>query len=120
MKLRKSKAIYAILVGISIIGLWLMLFSTGQIPELETKLFDISLHIISELILAITLILSGIALLRQSRWSEKLFLLSMGLLIYSVINAAGYYGQDGNWAMVLMFAGLLTIALIFTAYSMRD
>lgn len=120
MSLRRWKALYAIVIGISIVGLWIMLFTTGQIPEIDTELFNISLHIASELLLAFALILSGIGLLRQKKYAEKLFIFSMGLLTYSVINAAGYYGQDDKWQMVLIFIGLLITALILTLFSMKD
>lgn len=119
MNLRKVKAIYSIFVGISIMSLWTMLFITGQIPELETELFSISLHIFSELLLAITLVVSGVELLRKSKRAEKIFLVGMGLLLYSVINAAGYYGESGNWAIVGMFAVLSCVALILVISSLR-
>jgi len=37
MQLRKTKALYSIVIGISLISLWIMLFFTDQIPELKTE-----------------------------------------------------------------------------------
>ena len=119
MNLRKTKATFSILVGGSIISLWIMLFISGQIPELDTEPFSILLHIFSELLLAMTLIIAGVGLLRQSRISEKTFLLAMGLLSYSVINAAGYHGERENWAVVIMFAAIGFISAAFVAISLR-
>lgn len=119
MRLNKVKAIYSILMGLSIISLWSMLFITQQIPELETELFDISFHIFSELLLAITLIIGGINLLRDTKKSEMVFFLSMGLLVYSVINAAGYYGQQANWGMFGMFGTFAIISTILVILSLK-
>ncbi|MCJ7648161.1 MAG: hypothetical protein MUP85_06080 [Candidatus Lokiarchaeota archaeon] len=33
----------------------------------------------------------------------------MGLVIYAVINSAGYYGQKNQWSLVIMF-GIILIA----------
>ena len=120
MQLRKIKAVYSIVVGISILALWIMLFLTGQIPELETELFRISFHIFSELLLAIILVISGIGLLRKSKTAEKLFLLAMGLLLYSVINAAGYYGQNGDYTMVIMFSVVCFASVFFLVSSIKS
>lgn len=115
----KVKAIYSILVGISIISLWCMLFITSQVPELDNQFIAISLHIFSELLLAITLIIAGIELLRKTKRGDKIFIFSMGLLIYSVINAAGYYGQSANWGMVVMFSILGVISTVLVIISLR-
>lgn len=119
MRLNKVKAIYSILMGVSIISLWIMLFVSNQIPELETERFRISLHIFSELLLALTLIIGGVGLLREAKQSEKIFLFSMGLLIYSVINAAGYFGQSASWEMVVVFAVLGLISTVLTLTSLK-
>jgi|SRR6056297_544002 len=119
MNLRKVKAIFSVIIGFSILALWIMLFLTDQIPEIDTELFRISFHIFSELLLAIILIISGIGLLRKSKRAEKLFLVAMGLLLYSVINAAGYYGQNGNWIMVVMFSAISLVSIMFTVFSFK-
>ena len=79
MRLNKVKAIYSILVGMSIISLWSMLFITRQIPELETESFRIILHIFSELLLAITLIIVGVELLRYTKRANKV---SLGIISF--------------------------------------
>ncbi|VDN49152.1 conserved protein of unknown function [Petrocella atlantisensis] len=49
-----------------------------------------------------------------------MFMLSMGLLIYSVMNVAGYYGESGNFAMVIIFAVLLVIAVLLTVLTLKE
>jgi len=55
--------IYAIVIGIGILGLWLMLYLTRQIPELNTEPVAIAFHITAETTMGILSLLSGIFLL---------------------------------------------------------
>ena len=120
MKLRTIKALFSIIIGVSIISLWIMLYLSNQIPELKTEPVNITLHIFSEILLAIILIIASIQLINKSRNSEKTFLISMGLLLYSVINAAGYYGQNENWVMVVLFSLLFIFSTIFIFISLKN
>jgi hypothetical protein len=120
MDLRKAKATFSIVVGVSIMSLWGMLFITERIPELETEPINISFHIVSELLLAMALLASGVELFRKSKRADKYFLVAMGLLLYSVVNAAGYYGESSNWVMVGMFAGLFCGAVILVIGSVAN
>jgi len=101
--------IYAIVIGLGIIGLWLMLYLTNQIPELKTEPVAIKFHITAEMIMGILSLLSGIFLLVGLSWAPYFFILAMGLVIYAVINSAGYYGQKKQWSFVIMF-GIILIA----------
>ena len=85
--------IYAIVIGIGIIGLWLMLYLTKQIPELNSEPIAIVFHMTAETTMGILSLLSGIFLLIGLSWAPYFFVLSMGLVLYAVINSAGYYGQ---------------------------
>lgn len=114
MKTRRLKAIFSLVVGISILALWVMLFVTDQIPELATEPFRISLHIFSELLLAVLLIATAVAILKRSKNADRLFVFTMGLLLYSVINAAGYFGQSGNIGLIVIF-GVLAICAVSLA-----
>lgn len=99
--------IYAIIIGIGIISLWVMLLLTNQVPELKTQHIAIRFHITAEMIMGILSLLSGILLLTRLSWAPSLFILAMGLIIYAVINSAGYYAQKKQWAFVLMFSIIL-------------
>ncbi|MFX0059528.1 MAG: hypothetical protein ACFE8J_14620 [Candidatus Heimdallarchaeota archaeon] len=103
--------IYAILIGIGIIGLWIMLLRTKQVPELNTEPVAIKFHITAEMIMGIIALMSGIFLLIGLSWANYFFILAMGLVIYAVINSAGYYGQRKQWSFVIMF-GIILIASI--------
>lgn len=108
--IRRLEAIYSIVIGVSVIGMWSMTLMTGGISE---KPIEISLHLISEFSMAILLLISGISILRGKIYGRTIFLISNGMLVYSVLNAAGYYGQRNNFAMVGMFAVIFVISSIF-------
>jgi hypothetical protein len=103
--------IYAIVIGIAIVGLWIMLVLTNQVPELESEPIAIKFHITAEITMGILSLISGIVLLIGLDWAPYLFICAMGLVIYAVINAAGYYGQRKQWSFVILF-GLILIASV--------
>ncbi len=106
--------IYAIGIGIGILGLWTMLLLTKQVPELKTEPVAIALHLTAEITMGILSLVSGIFLLIGLSWAPYFFILAMGLVIYAVINAAGYYGQRKQWSFVIMF-GIILIASVSIA-----
>lgn len=104
---RKIAAVYSIVIGISVLVMWSMTILTGGIKEGPV---EILFHLVSEFIMAILLLISGIGLLRGKTYVRKLFLISNGMLIYSVLNAAGYFGQSGNITMTIMFLAIFIIS----------
>ncbi len=103
--------IYAIVIGIGIIGLWTMLYVTKQIPESKTEPVAIRFHVTAEMTMGLLSLISGILLLIGLPWASNFFILAMGLVIYAVINSAGYYGQKKQWSFVIMF-GIILIASV--------
>jgi len=99
--------IFALVIGIGILGLWTMLLLTKQVPELNTEPVAIAFHITAEIIMGVLSLVSGIFLLIGLSWAPYFFVLAMGLVIYAVINSAGYYGQRKQWAFVIMFGIIL-------------
>lgn len=103
----KIAGAYSLIIGLAIVGLWTVLLVSGQVPELITEPKSIYFHIVAELVMAGLLIVSGIGILSNKKWSMNLYKVSAGLLIYSVINSSGFYAQNGNLIMVAMFMVLL-------------
>ncbi|SET18132.1 hypothetical protein SAMN05660297_01634 [Natronincola peptidivorans] len=118
--IKKITGYYSILLGICIIGLWIMLLTTDTVPELETEPITIYFHLIAEVLMGILLCISGIGLFRKQSWGNLMFILSNGLVIYSVINSSGYYGNMDEWAMVMMFMGILVLSITFTAIIIKE
>ncbi|NPD90588.1 MAG: hypothetical protein HGN29_17895 [Asgard group archaeon] len=98
-------------------GIWILLLVTKQVPEIKTAPVDITLHIIAEYITGFLSIISGILLLINIAWAGTLFIAAIGMVIYAVINAAGYYGQKKEWSFVIMFGTLLISAVILLILS---
>jgi len=89
-----------------------MLYLTNQIPELKTESVAIGFHITAEITMGMLSLLSGIFLLIDLSWARYLFIFAMGLVVYAVINSAGYYGQKKQWSFVIMFGIILIVSII--------
>jgi len=105
-------AVFAILVGVGMIGQWTASFIGKQIPELKTEPIRIGFHLAAELITALCLILSGIGLLITKNWSIPLFLVASGMLFYTAIISPGYFAQKGQWGWLVMFVTLIILDII--------
>jgi hypothetical protein len=124
MNIRKASAIYSLLIGFSILLIWLILFFGGgdeeMVISLETTPIEMGAHIAAELITAAVLITAGLGLLKGRDWSKTLFFFGTGLLTYSVISAAGFYGQRGDYVPAGVFAGILALGVLFTFLAWKN
>ncbi len=106
---------FEIVTGVAIAGLWAMLLTTGQVPELTEGRRDILFHIGAEFLTALLLIVAGIAILTVGSQVATVFAaLAAGSLLYTTINSPGYYADLGEWAVVAMFM-VLAAATVTTA-----
>ena len=105
-------ALFGIVVGLAMIGQWLFLYLSKNIPELKDEPIRISFHMAAEIITALCLIISGIGLLAGLGWSKNLFLVSLGMLFYTAIVSPGYFAQKGDWKWLGMFATLIAAGLV--------
>lgn len=109
---RKIPAIYSILVGIMMAGMWIVFIFIGQAPEFETRPVEILFHLAAEFLTASGLVAGGLGLLYGRRWGAKVYLVAMGMLLYTVIQSPGYYAQVGEFTFVGMF-GVLYLTTVF-------
>jgi len=117
MELKKIAAIYSVIIGIAMIGMWLSLIITNQVPEINSEQIRISYHLIGEFLTAILLLIGGFGLFTNRGWGFHVFLISMGMLLYTVIVSAGYYGQNGDMIMVEMFTIFQVLTVLFIGLS---
>lgn len=108
----KFAAWYCLVVGLLIIISWPFFFLTGQVPQLETEPYAIFAHLLAEMVTAVALIATGVALLQRRPWAAGAAPTALGMLVYTVINSSGYFAEQGEWPPVAMFAVLLILALI--------
>jgi hypothetical protein len=106
---------YGIAVGLLMLAQWTLFLATGNVPELKTEPLRIAFHLTGEFTTAIGLMVGGIALLKGRPWAVSVYLVAAGMLLYTVIVSPGYFAQQGQWAMVGMFALLLGLALVSIA-----
>jgi hypothetical protein len=105
-------SLFAIIVGLVMIGWWITLYRSGQIPELETEPIAIRFHLAGEFSTAVALIISGIGLLVGQSWSVWLYLVATGMLLYTVIVSPRYALQQGQWPTAGLLGVLLPLSIL--------
>ncbi len=108
---------YSILIGIAVIAMWTMILLTQAPPEGNTEL---TFHLLSEFIMAFLCLFSGILMLRNKPIGKFLNVLGLGMVIYSVLNAAGYYGETNELQMMIMFIILIILTSIATIINFKS
>lgn len=103
---------YAVVVGAFMLGFWAVLYATGGGPALS---YDIGYHLVAESSTALALLATGTGILRGRSWAARLYPVALGMLLYTVLNSAGYYAQRGEAAMVGMFT-LITVATLLALF----
>ena len=109
---RQAAIIYSFIVGLSMLGMWMFFFLAGSIPELETEPYRIAMHLVAEVVTAILLIVSAVGLWRQLHWGMTVWWVSMGMLLYTLIQSPGYFLHTGEQGLVIMFAALGVLSLV--------
>ncbi|MFX1478930.1 MAG: hypothetical protein ACFFCI_12435 [Promethearchaeota archaeon] len=107
-------SIYIIVIGVAMLCMWIFLLLKREVPELNTKPTQIVFHLIAELSTSIILITGGIGLIMDQSWGIPIFFISIGMAIYSTINAAGFYGQLKDWPMFIILIVFTIISLLIT------
>jgi hypothetical protein len=111
-------SVFALLVGVMMIAQWTVTIARKRVPGLESGStegrghIEMLFHWAAEFLTAALLIAGGIALLLDCLWAKNIYLVSIGMLIYTVINSPGYFAQQRKWPMVGMFALIFALAIV--------
>lgn len=111
-------SIFAIVIGVMMIAQWTITIAKKRVPSLEDDatagrgLIEMRFHWAAEFLTVALLLAGGIGLLSDSTWATNIYLLSIGMLIYTVINSPGYFAQQRKWPMVGMFATTFALAIV--------
>jgi hypothetical protein len=105
----KFSGIFSIVVGLLMFGQWGFFLAAGAVPELQTEPVRIALHLAGEFMTAACLIVGGVVVLRGISWGRTLALVAGGMLAYTAVVSPGYFAQQGQWPLVVMFAALLVL-----------
>ena len=95
------------------ICMWIAFLVTNQVPKINTAPLKISYHLLAESITALLLLIGGFGLYTKKSWVFHLYLISMGMLLYTVIVSAGYYADLGEIVMVGMFTVFQVFTILF-------
>lgn len=106
---------FGITVGVSMVAMWLVFFTILGVPELEGEPIRLAFHLAAEGLTATALLVGGIALLVNKPWARSLFTFAAGMLAYISVNGSGYFAQRGEWPFVVMFAIVLSLAVVSLA-----
>ncbi len=108
----RFSAWYGISVGLLMFGQWGFFLAAGLVPELQTEPIRISFHLGAEFATSAFLIVGGIGLFRNKRWSRPISLFAAGMLAYTVVVSPGYFAQQGQYPLVGMFGILLVLDVV--------
>jgi hypothetical protein len=106
---------FGITVGVSMAAMWLVFFTILGVPELEGEPIRLAFHLAAEGLTATALLVGGIALLVNRPWARSAFTFAAGMLAYISVNGSGYFAQRGEWPFVVMFAVVLSLAVVSLA-----
>jgi hypothetical protein len=108
-------SVFAIVVGLGMIGQWVASYRSRNIPELSTEPIRIWFHIAAEMATAMALVLAGIGLVTAQPWSKSIYPVAIGMLFYTAIVSPGYFAQRGQWLWLGLFALLIVLGVISLA-----
>ena len=113
MKYAKSSSVYALIVGIMMMCMWLFFIIAGLVPEFETRPAEKTLYHVDEISTAIILITAAIVNLKGLKCDTFSYIFRLGLLMYTLIVSPGYYLQSGDLIFVIMFGVLIVLSILF-------
>lgn len=108
MKTKKAIAYYSILIGLGVLAMWAMILLTQKVQEGEIAM---GFHLYAEFSMAVICLVSGVMLLKKMKFARETNMAGLAMLVYSTINAAGYYGQKGETPMMVMFIALAVVSV---------
>jgi hypothetical protein len=117
--MNKATSLFAIAVGCCMIVMWTFLLASGNVKETSTEPLRILFHIISEVLTGTVLVAAGILMFRRRHIGHALYYLSTGALVYSLINALGYYLEFYSLPFLALFVILLAGTLFFLLAGFR-
>jgi hypothetical protein len=111
--MRVFMGVTSIMLGAGMVGSWVLILASNQMPELHAAPAMAWMHIAAEMLTAFLLLLSGYGMLAQRLWWAKLHLVSLGMLLYAVVQASGHYAQLRATGIVLVFGLVGALAVLF-------
>jgi len=105
---------YNLVLGSSIFLLWILILAGDPLEEGQIEL---TFHLVSEWIMAGLCIGSGFCLVRRYKLGNRVNLAAHSMLIYSLLNAAGYYAERGEGSLAILFIVLLIPSILILVFA---
>ena len=105
-------SVYSVLVGIMILTWWIIRFRANQVPKIREAPKETIFHVAAEILTATLLILSGLGLAYGFEWARTLLPVSLGMLVYAVVNIAGVHARQNYMQMVITLMLIATLTVI--------
>lgn len=114
-------SVFALSVGLMMLVQWTVTLIRKRVPGKDEGISgrgkrEMLFHWAAESLTSITLIFSGITMLLGWHGARSSHLLATGMLIYTVINSAGWFAERREWSMIGVFAVLLIGAAVSLVY----
>lgn len=106
--MKKIIAVYSLMLGISVLAMWTVLLTGGAVTQ---GTIETGFHLYAEFIMAVICIVSGGLMLANRPLSVETNIAGHAMVVYSVLNAAGYYGEKGNLTMMYVFLTLFVLSV---------
>ena len=113
--MKKPAAIFAIAMGLMMLGTWSFLLLTDQFPQVRTLPLETGYLLTAEFLTSAALIAGGYGILSGRSWAMPLLLIAIGELIYCTIRFAGELGQGGSIPGLVFFTAVALGGLFFAA-----
>ncbi len=107
--MKKIIAIYSFILGIAVIVMWINILLTQDLPE---GMLELGFHLYAEFAMAIICLVSAVMLWRNKRFAVETNMGGLGMAVYSVVNAAGYYAQRGGNQIMILFIIIFVLTVL--------
>ncbi len=102
---------YSIFLGSTVLAMWVFLLMNDFVSE---GLKEMIFHLVSEVIMAFLCIAGGVNYIKRRK--SIILIAAHAMVVYSVLNAAGYYFEKGETIVTAVFGILLLLSVICLIY----
>jgi len=120
MKLRRVSGVYGVLMGLFNAGVWIMLISTGRVPDLVDEVPFFVLHWTSELAMDCLMVAGGVLVLRRARFGRDVYYLGSGMLLLAIVNALAFYLVSFSLPFVVMGTAVTLATAVLCVVNYRQ
>ncbi len=113
--MKRAAAIFAIARGVRMLGTWVFLLGTDQVPQVRTLPLETGYLLTAEFLTAAALIVGGYGVLSGRGWALPLLLVAIGELVYCTVRFAGELGQQGSLPGLIFFSAVGLGGIVFAA-----